>query len=81
MDYTDIKKQKTTREIEPIGMIYYTDQWHLIAWCWIRNDYRDFIVKQIDDLKNTSKPFKKADHISLDEHIRSWTSLPSPGMA
>jgi len=71
--YTDARKQKTRREIEPIGMIYYTDQWHLIAWCWLRNDYRDFIVKQIDSLRNTSKPFRKTDHISVDEHIRSWT--------
>src|SRR4051812_46397070 len=48
IEYTDLKKQKSKREIEPIGIIYYTDQWHLIAWCWTRNDYRDFIVKQID---------------------------------
>lgn len=72
IDYTDAKKQKTHREIEPIGMIYYTEQWHLIAWCWLRNGYRDFIVKQIDNLKVTSTPFRKKDHISLDDHIRSW---------
>jgi len=72
--YIDLKKQTTQREVEPIGMIYYTDQWHLIAWCWMRNDYRDFIIKQIDTLKSTSKPFRKKDHISLDEHIRSWSA-------
>jgi len=76
INYTDAKKQKTHREIEPIGMIYYTDQWHLIAWCWMRNDYRDFIVKQIDALKNTAKPFRKNDHITVDEHIQSWTKTP-----
>jgi predicted DNA-binding transcriptional regulator YafY len=80
MEYTDAKRQKTRREVEPIGMIYYTEQWHLIAWCWMRNDYRDFIVKQIDGLRSTSKPFRKANHISVDEHIRSWTTLPSPGL-
>ena len=80
IDYTDAKKQKTRREIEPIGMIYYTDQWHLIAWCWMRNDYRDFIVKQIDTLKSTSKPFQKADHISLDDHIRAWNNFSPPGL-
>lgn len=74
IDYTDAKKQRTIREVEPIGMIYYTDQWHLIAWCWLRNDYRDFIVKQINSLSTTSKPFRKADHISVDDHIRTWTT-------
>lgn len=72
--YTDLKQRKTQREVEPIGIIYYTDQWHLIAWCWMRNDYRDFIVKQISTIENTSKPFRKSDHISLDEHIHSWKS-------
>jgi predicted DNA-binding transcriptional regulator YafY len=72
LDYTDLQKHRTQREIEPIGMIYYTDQWHLVAWCWLRNDYRDFIVKQINSLRNTTKFFRKTDHISIDEHIRSW---------
>ncbi len=72
LDYTDTKGQKTSREVEPIGMIYYTDQWHLIAWCWKRNDYRDFKAKQIGRLQLTQKPFQKKDHISVDEHIRSW---------
>jgi predicted DNA-binding transcriptional regulator YafY len=72
IEYTDAKKQRTSREIEPIGIIYYTEQWHLIGWCWLRKDYRDFIVRQIDSLKLTGQPFRKTEHISLDEHIRSW---------
>lgn len=72
IEYTDSQQQKTNREVEPIGMIYYTDQWHLIAWCWKRNDYRDFKVNQINNLSITPKPFRKQDHISVDAHIRSW---------
>lgn len=72
IEYTDLKSQKTKREVEPIGIIYYTNQWHLIAWCWLRNDYRDFIVRQIDLLHCTSKPFRKTDHITLDDHIKTW---------
>jgi len=72
LEYTDLKNQKTTREVEPIGIIYYTDTWHLIAWCWLRSDYRDFIVKQIDMLHLTQNSFRKKDHITLDEHIATW---------
>ncbi len=72
LEYTDIKNQKTTREVEPIGIIYYTDQWHLIAWCWLRSGYRDFVVPQIDVMSYTSKPFKKNDHYSIDDHIKTW---------
>lgn len=72
VDYTDSRQQRTQREIEPIGMIYYTDQWHLIAWCWTRKDYRDFIVSRINNLTCTSKPFRKAKHISVNDHIMGW---------
>lgn len=72
LEYTDAKKQKTSREVEPIGMIFYTEQWHLIAWCWLRNGYRDFIVRQIDALRLTGQPFRKPDHISIDQHIENW---------
>lgn len=72
IEYTDSQQQKTSREVEPIGMIYYTDQWHLIAWCWKRNDYRDFKVNHIHTLRLTPKSFRKKDHISVDTHIRSW---------
>lgn len=70
--YTDANQRQTQREIEPVGMIYYTDQWHLIAWCWQRHDYRDFIVRQIDILKNTGQPFRKLNHITVEDHIRNW---------
>ncbi|MBS1505753.1 MAG: YafY family transcriptional regulator [Bacteroidetes bacterium] len=72
IEYTDAHQRKTSREIEPIGMIYYTEQWHIIAWCWKRNDYRDFRMGQINALTSTGKPFKKKTHISLDDHIRTW---------
>ncbi len=72
IEYTDAQQRITTREVEPIGMIYYTEQWHIIAWCWKRNDYRDFRMGHINALTITGKPFRKKNHITLDEHIRTW---------
>ncbi|MBX2914632.1 MAG: YafY family transcriptional regulator [Cyclobacteriaceae bacterium] len=70
--YTDANGQTTRREIEPIGIIYYTEQWHVIAWCWKRRDYRDFIMGRINILSNTGKSFKKKNHISLEQHMLTW---------
>jgi predicted DNA-binding transcriptional regulator YafY len=72
IEYTDGQQRKTNREVEPIGIIFYTEQWHMIAWCWKRNDYRDFKMNNIDSLVTTEKPFRKKDHITIDEHILSW---------
>ncbi|SDF58198.1 helix-turn-helix transcriptional regulator [Cellulophaga baltica] len=69
IEYTDNNKKKTQREIEPIGIIFYTKQWHLIAWCWLRKDYRDFKLNQILHLKLTSFPFKKEHSYSIQEYM------------
>jgi len=50
--YINNNEEKSIREIEPIGLTFYSNQWHLIAWCWERNAYRDFKVKKISQLKD-----------------------------
>jgi predicted DNA-binding transcriptional regulator YafY len=37
----------TEREVEPLGLVYYLQQWHLIAWCRLRDEVRDFRVDRI----------------------------------
>lgn len=32
----------STRVVEPLGLVFYSRQWHLIAWCRLRKDFRDF---------------------------------------
>lgn len=41
----------TTREIEPLGLVHYLDYWHLIAWCRLRKDYRDFRIDRVQQLE------------------------------
>lgn len=72
IEYTDTRKARTKREIEPIGLIYYTEQWHIIAWCWKRHDYRDFKMRQVSQLHTTNKAFKKKKHQTIEEHLGTW---------
>jgi predicted DNA-binding transcriptional regulator YafY len=71
IDYTNNKSEKSHRDIEPIGLTFYSDQWHLIAWCWKRYDYRDFKVTQIGKLINKGEEFRKQDHYDMDGYLRS----------
>jgi predicted DNA-binding transcriptional regulator YafY len=71
IDYTDNATVKTTREVEPTGLVFYNMEWHLIAWCWKRNDYRDFIVKRISNITCTKQPFRKKDHIKAVDFL-TW---------
>ena len=43
IEYAAISHQQPSkRHIEPIGLFYYNWHWHLIAWCRLRESYRDF---------------------------------------
>jgi predicted DNA-binding transcriptional regulator YafY len=71
IDYQDNKKNISTREVEPIAIKYYSLDWHMIAWCWKRNNYRDFKASHILQLSNTGIPFRKNKHISLTDYMKS----------
>lgn len=65
LEYLNNKQELSTREVEPLGLVFYALRWHLIAWCHLRKDYRDFKVITIRTMRNTGKPFTKTDHLPL----------------
>lgn len=71
IEYTNNNSEKSQREIEPIGLTFYSNQWHLIAWCWKRRAYRDFKINQISNLKNKDEIFRKSNHYDINEYIKS----------
>jgi len=71
IDYKNNKEEVSRRFAEPIGLVFYALNWHIIAWCHARNDYRDFRVSRIIALKDTGKAFKKTEHIDLDTYMKS----------
>lgn len=71
--YTDNKGTHTERDIEAVGLVFYTYQWHLIAWCWLRNEYRDFKVKTIVRLTNTGKPFRREHAFEATNYLKFFS--------
>ena len=67
--YINRQHEVSQREIEPIGLTFYGDQWHTIAYCWKREAYRDFIISSFQQVTSTALSFRKTDHITLDEYI------------
>src|SRR5262245_1662453 len=37
----------TRRQVEPLGLLYYGENWHVIAYCRLRQDVRDFRTDRI----------------------------------
>lgn len=70
IDYlTPVGEASTKRMIEPIGLIYYSLHWHVIAWCRLRKAYRDFRLDRIENFQPQSEQFAKRDHQSMDEYL------------
>lgn len=56
------RDQTTQRTVEPLGLVFYLDHWHLFAWCRLRDDVRDFRVDRIQQCQAlpetaASRPF------------------------
>ncbi len=68
--YTNNKDEVSTRAVEPIGLVFYALNWHLIAWCHLRCEYRDFRVSRIQRIKCTDTPFRKQDHMALGDYMK-----------
>lgn len=75
IDYTNNKQELTNREVEPIGIFYYSSAWHLIAWCRLRNDYRDFRADRIRNLVNTEKAVENRNLLTLQEYMKSMGQM------
>lgn len=72
--YSVYNEATTERTVEPIGLYYYGQTWHLIAWCQLRGDYRDFRVSRIKNLQTTDISFAHKQHRSLQEYINTMMS-------
>jgi len=64
--------KKTDRDIEPVGIFYTDGYWHSIAFCRLRNDYRDFRTDRILGMRHTDIAFSK-QHPSLKDYLGQMT--------
>jgi predicted DNA-binding transcriptional regulator YafY len=62
------RQEHTNRLIEPVGVFYLDNYWHLIAWCRERKAYRDFRFDRILDICTTEEQFND-QHPSLKSYL------------
>ncbi|MBO0937412.1 YafY family transcriptional regulator [Fibrella sp. HMF5335] len=60
---------ETKREVDPIGLVHYGGSWHLIAYCQLRHDYRDFRTDRIQDLAYAGSTFQTHNRLSLATYL------------
>jgi predicted DNA-binding transcriptional regulator YafY len=70
LEYKNNKSEVSKRRVEPIGLVFYAFSWHLIAWCHMREEYRDFKVARIIKVKNTGCSFTIKNHVQLADYLK-----------
>ncbi len=66
------KSENTRRAIEPLGLCFYGEHWHLLAFCRLRQDYRDFRLDRIHSVELLGEifdPSRRSDLSGLIEKM------------
>ena len=77
LHYTSLEKKKTKRNIEPFALLHTNENWILIAFCHLRNDFRAF---RLDCMKKiiVSNILFEPHKITLQEYFeqakKKWNS-------
>jgi len=72
------KNEATARTVEPLALLYYLGRWHLIAWCRLRKDYRDFRTDRMREIEKLRETFGVHEEFTLTEFMRK--TMPAPGL-
>jgi predicted DNA-binding transcriptional regulator YafY len=64
------RTEETTRDVEPLGVVFYGGTWYLVGWCRLRGDYRHFRVDRIRALEQRPEKFEPRQDFSLTEHLK-----------
>lgn len=70
IDYKNKKDEVSRRQLETIGLIFYAFNWHMIGWCHLRKQYRDFKVSRISGIKDTQIAFTRSDHMEIGDYMK-----------
>lgn len=59
----------TEREVSPLRLVQYRENWYLDAWCHLRDELRNFSVDKIEMATPSSKPAKKVKQQHIDHAL------------
>lgn len=74
--YVQSRDELTRRTVDPLGLVYYTDHWNLIAFDHLRKDIRNFRLDYIRTMRVLSERFERPREFDLQEHLRERGTSP-----
>lgn len=76
IEYLKEDGQASAREVWPLGLFFWGAVWTLAAWCEMRNDYRNFRIDRIQNLREVDRKFEETSEISLQRLFEMYREKP-----
>lgn len=77
MEYHVVSRNELTRRtVNPLGLVYYTDHWNLIAFDQLRSDIRSFRLEHIQTLRVLLEKFERPEGFDLAAHLAERGESP-----
>ncbi|MEL6841498.1 MAG: YafY family protein [Pseudomonadota bacterium] len=81
MDYVDAEGRATTRRADPLSIVFLKETHNLIAWCHLRQAYRNFRLDRMQNLTITNDSFRPRRVAMLREAIEILSDCwPEPSV-
>jgi len=69
IEYSDEGKQKTSRIIRPLALLFFSPVWLLASWCEKRKDFRHFRLDRIRSLQYSEEKFIDEKDKNLEAYM------------
>ena len=63
------RDEMTRRQVDPLGLVYYTDHWNLVAFDHLRSDTRNFRLDRITKLVVLNETFQEPENFDLEQYL------------
>ena len=70
LEYKDGKSKLSVRTVEPLGLVYWGAKWTLVAYCQLRQNYREFRIDRIKSCRITGENFCLTENKSLPHYLK-----------
>lgn len=67
--FAGYKEEVSRRQVEPVGVCYIGNRWHMVAWCRLRGAVRDFRIDRIKSLHLLPVTFQQRDQDFLRQYV------------
>lgn len=67
--FVESRKELTQRRVDPLGLVYYTDHWNLIAFDHLREEIRNFRLDRIEEMFVLTERFDRPEGFDLQTYL------------